>query len=168
MAEADSYLSSEIACHARRPKRLPAVPMADYVFLPHTTDAYVQATGPTLEYALESAGKALFDTLCNLESIVPQVTEEIELNGDDEIVLLHDWLESLLLKFELENKVFAGFSVGRIVRSSDGLHATARISGEPYDKRKHGAKVEVKAVTYHKMEVVRQDGTTTVRFILDL
>jgi SHS2 domain-containing protein len=106
--------------------------------------------------------------MCNLESIVPQVTEEIELSGDDEIALLHDWLECLLLKFELESKVFAGFCVGRIVRSEDGLHATARISGEPYDKRKHGAKVEVKAVTYHKMEVVSQEGNTTARFILDL
>jgi SHS2 domain-containing protein len=149
-------------------KRRPPVPTADYVFLPHTTDAYVQAKGSSLENALESAGKALFDTLCNVNSVIPKQTEKVVVEGHDEIALAHNWLESLLLKFELEHKVYSEFKVDKVTRSARGLSTSADISGEPYDRQKHGAKVEVKAVTYHRMEVVREQDATILRFILDL
>jgi len=144
------------------------VPTADYEFLPHTTDAYVQARGSSLENALESAGKALFDTLCDLGSITPKLTDRVMVEGHDETALLYSWLESLLLKFELDQKVYSEFKVDKISRSASGLRVTAQISGEPYDKRRHGPKVEVKAVTYHRMEVIRENDATTLRFILDL
>lgn len=140
----------------------------DYRFLPHTTDAYIEATGLTLEEAFEHAAMALFDTMCDLAAISPQRIENVEVTGADEVALLHNWLESLLLKFELEGKVFSKFKVTLSRRLPNRLQANAKISGELYDKRKHSAKVEVKAVTLHKMEVVRGEAVTTVRFILDL
>jgi len=143
------------------------VPRFGYEFLPHTTDAYIQATGATFEEALENAGRALFHTMCDVNSISLEFVEEVEVQGADEVTLLYGWLESLLLKFELEGKVYAGFEVVS-VRRSDGFRAHSRISGEKYDKRKHGGKVEVKAVTYHRMEVIRNKAVVIVRFILDL
>ena len=139
-----------------------------YEFLPHTTDAYIEATGATLEQAFEYAGTALFDTMCDVKSISSKHTEEIEVSGNDEVRLLYDWLESLLLKFELDGRVYSMFGVAPIKKSAETLQTKARISGEEYDKEKHGAKVEVKAVTYHKMEIFRGDSNATVRFILDL
>jgi SHS2 domain-containing protein len=141
---------------------------AKYTILPHTTDAYIQAQGSSIEKSLESAGQALFDTLCDVNSIEAKLNERIEVEGHDEISLVYEWLEALLLKFELDQKVYSRFQVDPLARSSRGIGATANILGELYDKRKHGAKVEVKAVTYHKMEVVRDGDTTTLRFILDL
>lgn len=139
-----------------------------YTFLPHTTDAYIQATGSTLEEAFQYAGMALFDTMCDLKAVSPRFVENLEVTGHDEIALLRNWLESLLLKFELEGKVFSKFKVTVSRRLSSRLQANAEIYGEGYDKRKHGAKVEVKAVTVHRMEVVRDGAAVTVRFILDL
>jgi SHS2 domain-containing protein len=139
-----------------------------YKLLPHTTDAYIQATGSTLEEAFEYAGMALFDTMCDLKCISPDLVENVEVSAADEVTLLHNWLESLLLKFELEGKVYSRFKVTLNRRPSNRLQANAKIYGEPYERRKHGAKVEVKAVTVHKMEITRNGGTTTLRFILDL
>lgn len=138
-----------------------------YEFLPHTTDAYIQASGSTLEEALEHAAMALFDTMCELKSISPEQVENVEATGADESALLYDWLELLLLRFELEHRVYSKFKVTLTETSAGNLRVRAQIYGEIYDRRKHGAKVEVKAVTYHRMEVIR-DGATTVRFILDL
>jgi SHS2 domain-containing protein len=132
------------------------------------TDAYVQATGAALEQALESAGLALFDIMCDTNVISPTLTDEIEMSGTDEVRLLYDWLETLLLKFELDGKVYSKFKVNPIEKSRVGFRGSAKLLGEPYDRRKHGSKVEVKAVTFHKMEVVRGRSSTTVRFILDL
>jgi SHS2 domain-containing protein len=144
------------------------VPKSGYVFLPHTTDAYIEAVGTTVEEALEFAGKALTDTMCSIDSISPKLTERIEASGRDEVTLLYDWLESILLRFDLDCKVYSKFKVAPLARSLAGLRASAEVSGERYDRQKHGTKVEVKAVTYHKMEVIREGNYTIARFILDL
>jgi SHS2 domain-containing protein len=144
------------------------MPTPSYEVLPHTTDAYLQVAASNLEEALEYAGMALFDTMCDLKSISPHQVEDLEVTGADEVALLYNWLESLLLKFELESKVYSKFKVTLTKRPSTSLQANAKIYGEAYDKRKHGAKVEVKAVTYHKMEISRIGTLTTLRFILDL
>jgi len=141
---------------------------SSYTILPHTTDAYIEATGANFGEALEQAAVGLFDTLCDVIAISPNLTEEIEVGGKDEVDLLFSWLETLLLKFELEGMVYSEFHVDRITASNEEMIAAGKISGEQYNKRKHGAKVEVKAVTYHKMEVVHKISSTTVRFILDL
>lgn len=132
------------------------------------TDAYIQAKGATFAEALESSATALFDTMCNVKSISPQKFEEIEVEGDDEESLLHNWLESLLLKFELERMVYSNFKVTSLSKSKGGMHLIAKIGGESYDNHKHEAKVEVKAVTYHQLQVVINPSSTLVRFILDL
>lgn len=139
-----------------------------YMFLPHTTDAYIEAVGATLEEAMQFAGMALIDTMCAINSISPNITEHIEASGDDEVTLLYDWLESILLKFDLKGRVYSKFKVAPIAKSAAGLRALAEAYGEKYDRQKHGTKVEVKAVTYHRMEVLREDNSTILRFILDL
>ena len=139
-----------------------------YRFLTHTTDAYIEAVGSTLEEALENAGASLIDTMCNSETVSPIITEEMRVGAENELALLYEWLEALLLKFEIEQKVYSEFKV-KLLRLPDGkLGIDAVVRGEQYDKRRHGAKVEVKAVTYHRMEIVRDGSMVVLRFILDL
>jgi len=139
-----------------------------YEFLPHTTDAYIQSVGPTFEEALENAGLALFDTMCNLASISHKEVQDVEADGSDEVELLYDWLDTLLLKFELDGKVYSKFHVTLLKTASNTLHLNAKAYGETYNRQLHGSKVEVKAVTLHKMEVVREGDAIVLRFILDL
>jgi SHS2 domain-containing protein len=141
---------------------------AGYKFLPHTTDAYIEAYGTTLEEAFAYAALSLFDTICNVNSISKSVSEEVQITAGNESRLLYDWLEALLLKFELERKVYSGFDVKKISRDGGSLKLRATISGERYDKSRHGAKVEVKAVTFHRMELLTNNRSVVLRFILDL
>jgi len=153
-----------------RPRKIGDTSLASsrYKFLPHTTDAYIESVGGTFEEALENAGLALFDTMCNLAKISRKQVAEIQAEGDDEVGLLYDWLETLLLKFELEGKVYSKFDITVVKVGSSALRLNAKAYGEPYDRKTHGSKVEVKAVTYHRMEVVRESGVFVLRFILDL
>ena len=82
------------------------MPSAGYEFLPHTTDAYIQANGSSFEEALEYAAMALFDTMCEVKAISPDQGDNVEVTGADEVALLYNWLEALLLKFELERKAY--------------------------------------------------------------
>jgi SHS2 domain-containing protein len=133
-----------------------------FKFLQHTTDAYIEATGRTFEVALENAGLALFDTMCNIESISATNHEVITVEAPGRVQLLYDWL-----KFELEHKVYKAFRVV-VSNVANGLRIDADAQGETFDRRKHGAKVEVKAVTYHRMEITQEREGVVVRFILDL
>jgi SHS2 domain-containing protein len=40
--------------------------------------------------------------------------------------------------------------------------------GEPLQLDRHNYKVEIKAVTYHEMEIKQEKNMTTARFLLDL
>jgi SHS2 domain-containing protein len=136
--------------------------------LEHTTDAYIEAWGPTLERAFAHAAEGFYETMLNLEKIDPTVEANVKAGGHDEKELLYNWLEALLLEFDIKDMVYASYDISI---ASDGptlfkLHAKVR--GEKYDRSKHGAKTEVKGVTYHLMTIEERAKQTRVRFILDL
>jgi SHS2 domain-containing protein len=48
------------------------------------------------------------------------------------------------------------------------LKLKAKIWGEKFDSRRHLQKVGVKAVTYHRMEIIKAPDKVTLKFILDI
>lgn len=139
-----------------------------YRFLEHTTDAYIEAWGPDLEGAFSSAAEALFETMLDLSSIQPVLKEEIMVEGHDELELLYNWLETLLLRLDINGYAFSMFHVDPVSHSENSFKLHAIVSGEKFDRNKHGGKTEVKGVTYHLMRVEKRDALVSVRFILDL
>lgn len=132
------------------------------------TDAFIEAWGPTFERALAQAGLGLFETIADLDNVTPSDAKEILVSGHDELELVYNWLEELLLLFEIRQMIFSRFDIDEITKkdSSEQLKATAL--GEHYDPTRHQGHVEVKGVTYHQMSVVRHTRRVTVRFLLDL
>ena len=53
------------------------------------------------------------------------------------------------------------------VREEDGYLLTASVWGEPADQKKHKVRVDVKAVTYHLLEVKKSGENWTAKVILD-
>jgi len=141
---------------------------AGYRFLEHVTDAFVEAWGETLEEAFSQAGLALFDTMLDVESVQTKTNIEIRTNGHDEKELLYNYLEELLLLFEIKQLALGSFTVSSIASTQAEIRLKGKVAGEPYDHAKHDGKVEVKGITYHLMEIERQPGKVTVRFLLDL
>ena len=70
--------------------------------------------------------------------------------------LLHDWLAELLYIFEVRRLALARFQVNI---GPDGL--TATVQGEPIDTARHQLDMEVKAITWHGLKVVRDGGGRT-------
>ena len=141
--------------------------MKKFEFLEHTADVYVAAYGATFEEAFENAALAMFETMTDTKTIRPELKETVEIAGEDEYALLYSWLEALLLKFEVEGKLYSKFNV-KIRKKPEGYTLIAEIFGEPFDPEKHPSKVAVKAVTYHRMEIAKKDGGFSVKFILDI
>ena len=136
--------------------------------LEHTTDAYIEAWGPTLERAFAHAAEGFYETMLNLERIDPIVEEQVKADGHDEKELLYNWLEMLLLEFDIKDMVYASYDISIASDRPTLFKLRARVRGEKYDRSKHGAKTEVKGVTYHLMTIEERAKETRVRFILDL
>lgn len=139
-----------------------------YRLLEHVTDALIEAWGTTLEEAFSQAGLALFDTMLHVKRVQPKTKVEIQTNGHDEKELLYNYLEELLLLFEVKRLALRSFVVSSITPTQAEIRLRGNASGEPYDRAKHNGKVEVKGITYHLMEIEKQAGKVTVRFLLDL
>jgi len=139
-----------------------------YRLLPHTTDAYVEVRARSLNAAFEDAAFAMFDIMTDPLAVGTEFTDQFDVSAHDEVSLLHDWLEQLLLKFDLEGKVYSRFEIGKIESEKGGLRLVAKADGGIFRRGVHPAKVEVKAVTYHRMEVKPGGDGYVARYILDL
>jgi SHS2 domain-containing protein len=139
-----------------------------YRFLEHVTDAYIEAWGPTLETAFGQAARGLYETMLNSETIDGNAAEEIHVDGHDKKELLYNWLEELLLDFDIKQMVYQSFDVKISSQMPTLYQLRGMLKGEKYNQQKHGAKTEVKGVTYHLMEIQENADETRIRFILDL
>ncbi len=106
--------------------------------------------------------------MTEVEQVEPKVEEVVEVEAHDEYALLYNWLEALLIKFDITNSIYSRFKVSRIEKTISGLRLKAKIWGESFDPEKHPRKVGVKAVTYHRMEIVQKPKAAMVKFILDI
>ncbi|UCH71211.1 MAG: archease [Candidatus Bathyarchaeota archaeon] len=139
-----------------------------FELLEHTADAYIAAYGDSLEKAFENAALATFEIMTDLEKVKPETEDVVEVEEHDEYALLYGWLEELLIRFDTTSNLYCRFEVSSIEKTLDGFKLKAKIWGEPFDPERHLQKVGVKAVTYHRMEIVKKPKTVTVRFILDI
>ena len=133
------------------------------------TDAVIEAYGTTLEEAFENAAKALCDTMIDLKTVRPKREIKFSAKGDDLYSLLFDWLDQVMLLLVADRIAMSQFSVKikrHDVNNSYLLEGITR--GEPLELDRHHYKVEIKAVTYHEMEIKQEKDMTTARFLLDL
>ncbi len=139
-----------------------------YRLLPHMTDAFVEVQAPTLAGVFEEAAFAMFDIMTDPTAIEHSFVDQFEVTSHDEISLFHDWLEQLLLKFDLDGKVYSVFHVEKINPQNENLYLAAKAQGGLFERGRHPAKVEIKAVTYHRMEIRATPEGYVARYILDL
>ena len=139
-----------------------------YKFLEHVTDALVEAWGHTLEEAFSQSGIALFETMIDTANVQPRLIEEIHTTGHDQKELLYNYLEELLLLFEVKQLAVGKISAVSIAGDQQEMHREAEVSGEKFDRQKHNGRVEVKGITYHMMDINKVQDKVTVRFLLDL
>ncbi|MBM4401556.1 MAG: archease [Crenarchaeota archaeon] len=139
-----------------------------FEFLEHTADVYIAAHGTTLEEAYENAVLAMFEVITDTDKVSPDIEDSVEVEAEDEYALLYSWLEALLVKFETENMLYSKFKISSLQETSDGFRIKAIVWGEKFNAEKHTQKVAVKAVTYHRMEIIKEIDKVTLEFILDI
>jgi SHS2 domain-containing protein len=124
-----------------------------YEYLYHIADAKFRAYGSTLEEAYENAAIAMFNVMINTSGLGASESRDIEIESSDIKGLLVDWLSELLYLFEVDGIIFSEFKVISIKKTNDGFSLKGKASGEPIDLSRHNFDTQVKAVTFHDLEV---------------
>ncbi|MEE1129180.1 MAG: archease [Methanobrevibacter sp.] len=140
--------------------------MKKYEYFDVTADIGFKAYGNTLDEAFENAGLAIFNIISDTSNISSYVGKVFEITSEDEVSLLYDYLEELLFYHEVDFMLFSKFEV-EIEKVGEDFHLKARIMGEPINWEKHERKTEIKAITYHKMDV-KKIGHYELQAIVDL
>ena len=139
-----------------------------FEFLEHTADVFIEAYGKTFEEAFENAALAMFEVMTDTDKINPNEEDTVDVEAEDEYALLYSWLEALLVKSEVKNMLYSQFKISSLKETPDGFKIQATIKGEKFNAEKHPQKVAVKAVTYHRMEIIKEIEKVTLMFILDI
>ncbi|MBU0496998.1 MAG: archease [Candidatus Thermoplasmatota archaeon] len=126
--------------------------MKAYEFIDHTADVVVKAYGKDIAEAYGHAAKAMFDLMTDSSKIAAVGEYKIELTAPDREQLLVDWLSELLFLHDVHNVVFGRF---KVVLKDNQLSAI--VYGEEFSTQKHRIGIEIKAVTYHMLEVHMTD-----------
>jgi len=127
--------------------------MKTYELLDHTADVGVKAYGKTLSEAFEHAAKGMFDIITDNSEIENTGQYDIQLEAPDLEQLLVDWLSELLFLNSANNLIFGFFKVDLDEKKKS---LNARVFGEKFNLSKHNIGAEIKAVTYHILEVKKK------------
>ena len=138
--------------------------MKRFEILDHTADIGLIVYGSNLKALFENAGEAFFHLITDLKKVRRRIERRINIGGESLDRLMVDWLSELLYLHDVEGLLFKGFKVESV--GEDGLRAV--VKGEPFQGHIHVIKTEVKAATYHRIEVRKEKGRWRAQVILDL
>jgi SHS2 domain-containing protein len=135
-----------------------------YELIEHTGDLGVKIRSADLKGLFREAAMALFDVISDPDRIKVREKREIVVEGMNNEELLVSWLNELLYLHEVERLLFRDFEV--IELGEGKLKGTA--AGETFREDVHLIKTTLKAVTYHQLEVKKENGGWSARIIFDV
>ncbi len=134
----------------------------------HTSDVYIEAYGDDLEEAFENAALAFYNTLTSTENVSGSIVKDVEVSGEDLEALLVEWLQQLIVLFDVDRFVASRIEVHSISKVNDKYFLKAKLYGEEFDPSKHKRGVYVKGATYWRMEIFKKNSRVFLRFVLDI
>jgi len=138
--------------------------MRGHRLLEHTADMGIEASGASLEELFAEAAYGLMEIIAGTQQALNREERRVTVEGGEAEELLVNWLNEILYLFEIKRFFPVDFEVEEV--AWDRLHA--RVRGEPFDPERHPVEREVKAVTYHQLEVKKIDGFWQARIYVDL
>ena len=135
-----------------------------YSIFSHTADLGMTVIGHSCEDLFINAGIATLELLVDNKAAETGKKVEISLYGNDLPDLMVKWLSEILYLFEGEKLVVSGINIDSI----DNNNIRSTLSVMEFDSRYHEIQREIKAVTYHQIEVKEKNGLWSARVIFDL
>ena len=138
--------------------------MGPFRLLEHTADMGIEATGADLEELFTAAADGLRAILCDAPPGPCSLWQPLEVTAPEIEELLVNWLGAILYRLETEGLFPERFQVKAI----SPTHLRASIGGRHLDGESPPPDREIKAVTWHQLQVRQQAGRWRARVYVDL
>lgn len=139
----------------------------NFKYFDTTADIGIEVQAENISKAYTDCGLATLNLITDIEKIRPQISKKIHMESEDEYGLLYDWITELLVLLDSENYMTSRYDIA-ITQKDDIFILDGIIMGDIYNTDIYNYKTEVKAITYHKMEIENKNGVYFIRFIVDL
>ena len=139
----------------------------NFKYFDTTADIGIEVTSNNITDAFIYSALGTMNLITDVEKIQTQITKEICIESEDEYGLLYDWITELLILLDSENFIASQYNIN--IKQEENLYTLqGNISGDTYDTTVYNYKTEVKAITYHEMNILKDENNINIRFIVDL
>ena len=126
----------------------------------HTADWAIRVQGVTLPELFVNAATGMYSLVADLPSVEPTAERAIEVNGVDAEALLVNWLNELVYHTEMDGEVFCEYHI----ESFEPTHLCATVrAGRGIELKK-----QIKAVTFHNLQIVLTNEGYEVTLVFDV
>ncbi len=135
-----------------------------YQLIDHTADFGIHVFGSDSQALFANAALALFDVITEMDVLKSRDFCKITASGEDWSDLMINWLRELLYLWN--GKELLVKSVQILSLSENKI--SANIYFDPFRPDRHTIKTEIKAVTYHQIQVKSGPSGWEARVIFDI
>lgn len=139
----------------------------NFKYFDTTADIGIETTSENMTEAFKNSALATLNLITDIEKIETKISKEITLTSEDEYGLLYDWITELLILLDSENFMASEYDI-TITQENNEYTLKGNILGDTYDTSIYNYKTEVKAITYHEMNIDKNDNNIKIKFIVDL
>jgi tRNA nucleotidyltransferase (CCA-adding enzyme) len=130
----------------------------------HVADMGLRGYGATMAEAFVQTALALTAVITDLDQVTPSIPVQVACEGEDQEILLVDWLNAIIYEMATRNMLFSRYAV-----EMDGARLSGTMWGEEVDVPKHAPAVEVKGATFTALQVRRgENGLWIAQCVVDV
>ena len=129
----------------------------------HTADVAIAAYGADMKKAFSNAALGMLSIITDIDNVNESVIRDVEVTAEDMKDLLVSWLNELLFICEVERILFKRFDISEL----NETRMLAKCYGENINLKRHKIKTEIKAATYHMIQIEEKEGVR-VQVLFDI
>lgn len=141
--------------------------MHNYKFIEHTADIAVELTSSTIEELFLCAVDAWNKAMLDAEILYDDEKIKLDFEAESLEELLVNFLSEINYLF-LSKKWFCTSVEDIKLNHTNNYKLTARLAGLNVQPSKIDFKEEIKAITYHQLEIKKVNGIYTTRIVFDI
>ncbi len=139
-----------------------------YKFIDHTADIAAEVSAENYNDLFIISALAWKDSVAGNFSLDKPEEKEIEINDRSLEELLVHFLSELNYLLFVKKWIFSKVKNITVKENERQFEAKIKITGEPVEENKHELKIEIKAVTFHQMDIKYGDGKYKTIIVFDI
>lgn len=138
--------------------------MKKYEQIPHTADMAAKVYGKSISEIFENAAFAMFDMMADLGGLRAEESVKIDVEAEDPESLLVSFLNEILYASFIKRMLFCRFEVLSLSDNKLSLEA----QGEKFEGDNSRIHSEIKAATYHEIEIKKTNEGYETTIVFDV